>query len=56
MKPLTLALNQICPGRASKGLTVALATHLGVADTLLFHHSTENTLNSIHKVGLLKTP
>jgi len=58
LKPLTLALYQTCrdhPGFTSTEIACALATHLGVADTPQLHELTEETLNSLRKIGLLES-
>ena len=59
LKPLTLALYQTCrehPGYTADELATALATRLGVAETPQFHELAEDTLDSLHKIGLLGTP
>lgn len=56
LKPLTRTLYQTCrdhPGYNSAELAAALATRLGVADTPQLHELTEDTLNSLRKIGLL---
>jgi PqqD family protein of HPr-rel-A system len=58
LKPLTLALYQTCrdhPGYTSSELAAALAVRLGVTNTLQFQELTEDTFNSLRKIGLLET-
>jgi PqqD family protein of HPr-rel-A system len=58
LKPLTLALYQTCrdhPGYTSDQLAATLATRLKVADTAQLHELTEETLNSLRKIGLLES-
>jgi len=58
LKPLTLALYQTCrdhPGYTSDQLAATLATRLKVADTPQLHELTEETLNSLRKIGLLES-
>ena len=58
LKPLTRALYQTCrdhPGYTSAELAAALATRLGVANTPQLHEFTEDTLASLHKIGLLES-
>ncbi|KVW96755.1 HPr-rel-A system PqqD family peptide chaperone [Thiobacillus denitrificans] len=57
LKPLTLALYLTCrdhPGYTSTELAAALATRLGMAETLQFQEQTVDTLASLRKVGLLE--
>ncbi len=56
LKPLTLALYQTChehPGYTADELATTLAARLDIADTPQFHELAEDTLNSLHKIGLL---
>ena len=58
LKPMTLALYQICrdhPGYTSTEIAAELATRLSVANTPQLHVLTEETLNSLRKVGLLES-
>jgi PqqD family protein of HPr-rel-A system len=58
LKPLTLALYQTCrdhPGYTSTEIAAELATRLSVANTPQLHELTEETLNSLRKVGLLES-
>jgi len=58
LKPLTLALYQTCrdhPGYTSDQLAATLAARLKVADTPQLHELTEDTLNSLRKIGLLES-
>lgn len=57
LKPLTLALYQTCrdhPGFTSAELAAALATRLNVTITPKFMELTDDTLNSLRKIGLLE--
>ena len=58
LKPLTLALYLTCrdhPGYTSTELAAALATRLGMPETLQFQEQTVDTLASLRKVGLLES-
>lgn len=58
LKPDTLALYQTCrdhPGYTSAELADVLATRLGVAKTPQFIERTDDTLNSLRKIGLLES-
>lgn len=58
LKPLTLALYQTCrdhPGYTSAEIAAALATRLNVAITPQFMELTDDTLNSLRKIGLLES-
>ncbi|HWR77719.1 MAG TPA: HPr-rel-A system PqqD family peptide chaperone [Thiobacillus sp.] len=58
LKPLTLALYQTCrdhPSYNSAEIAAALATRLGVAESPQLHELTEETLDSLHKIGLLES-
>jgi len=58
LKPLTLALYQTCrdhPGHTSPEVAATLATRLGVAKTPQFLELTDDTLNSLRKIGLLES-
>ena len=58
LKPLTLALYQICrdhSGYTSTEIATELAARLRVANTPQLHELTEETLNSLRKVGLLES-
>ncbi|MDP2057127.1 MAG: HPr-rel-A system PqqD family peptide chaperone [Thiobacillus sp.] len=57
LKPLTLALYLTYrdhPDYTSAELAAALATRLGVAETLQFQEQTVDTLTSLRKIGLLE--
>lgn len=58
LKPLTLALYQTCrdhPGFTSAELAAALAARLNVTNTPQFMELTDDTLNSLRKIGLLES-
>jgi PqqD family protein of HPr-rel-A system len=58
LKPLTLALYQTCrdhPGFTSAELTAALAARLNVPNTPQLMELTDDTLNSLRKIGLLES-
>lgn len=58
LKPLTLALYQTCrdhPGYTSAELAAALATRLDTTETPQFRELIDYTLDSLHKIGLLKS-
>jgi PqqD family protein of HPr-rel-A system len=58
LKPLTLALYQTCrdhPGFTSAELATALAARLNVPNTPQLMELTDDTLNSLRKVGLLES-
>lgn len=58
LKPLTLALYLTCrdhPGYTLPEITTDLAARLGVADTPNLHDLTEETLDSLRKIGLLES-
>lgn len=58
LKPLTLALYLSCrdhPGYTQAELAADLAARLGVADTPSLHDLTEETLDSLRKIGLLES-
>jgi PqqD family protein of HPr-rel-A system len=58
LKPLTLALYQTCrdhPGFTSAELAAALAARLNVPNTPQLMELTDDTLNSLRKIGLLES-
>lgn len=58
LKPLTLALYQTSrehPGYTSAELAVAVASRLSEANTSQFRELIDDTLDSLHKIGLLKS-
>lgn len=58
LRPLTLVLYQTCrdhPGYTFVELADALAIRLGVVATPQLHALTEETLNSLRKIGLLES-
>lgn len=58
LKPLTLALYQTCrdhPGYTSAEIAAAVAARLNVTNTLQFMDLTDDTLNSLRKIGLLES-
>jgi PqqD family protein of HPr-rel-A system len=58
LKPLTLALYQTCrdhPGFTSDEIASDLATRLNVANTPQLRELTDDTLNSLRKIGLLES-
>jgi PqqD family protein of HPr-rel-A system len=58
LKPLTLALYLTCrdhPGYTLPEITADLAARLGVADTPNLHDLTEETLDSLRRIGLLES-
>lgn len=58
LNPLTLARYQACranPDASPVELASALATQLGIANTPELLELTENTLNALHKTGLLES-
>lgn len=58
LKPLTLALYQTCrdhPGYTSTEIAAVLATRLNVTNTPHFMKLTDDTINSLRKVGLLES-
>lgn len=58
LKPLTLALYQTCrehPGFTLNELAAALAARLDTAETPQFRELIDDTLDSLHKIGLLKS-
>ncbi len=57
LKPLTLALYQICrdhPGYGSTELANALAAQLGVTASPQLQELAEDAFRSLHKIGLLE--
>jgi len=58
LKPLTLALYQTCrdhPGFTSAEIAAALAARLNVTSSPQFMELTDDTLNSLRKIGLLES-
>jgi PqqD family protein of HPr-rel-A system len=58
LKPLTLALYQTCrdhPGFTSAEIAAALAARLNVTNSPQFMELTDDTLNSLRKIGLLES-
>lgn len=58
LKPLTLALYQTCrehPGYTSAELAATLAARFSVTETPQFRELIDDTLDSLHKIGLLES-
>lgn len=58
LKPLTLALYQTCrdhPGFTAAELAATLAARLNVPNTPQLMELTDDTLNSLRKIGLLES-